>query len=164
MSKKIEEITIKKYPNRRLYDMSTSSYIALGDIKALVEQKAPFKVIDAKTGEDLTRQTLMQILLEEEQGGAPIFSAEMLSQMILMYGNAHRSALGPILGSSLKAFVAGADEMARQAALASIESQRGVEAAIEAGQAAWAELAKSQSLAVERMFGAWIQKPSGEKK
>lgn len=163
MSKKLEEITIKKYPNRRLYDMSTSSYIALCDIKALVGQKAPFKVIDAKNGEDLTRQTLMQILLEEEQGGAPIFTAEMLAQMISMYGSAHLSALGPILDSSLKAFVAGADEMAKQASLARIESQRGVEAAIEAGQAAWAELAKAQGLAVARMFGAWISKPGGEK-
>ena len=69
---------IKKYPNRRLYDTETSTYITLTDIKQLVMQSAPFVVRDAKSGDDLTRSILLQIILEEETGGVPIFSAPML--------------------------------------------------------------------------------------
>ena len=78
---------IKKYPNRRLYDTKTSSYITLVDVKELVLQHEDFQVVDAKTGEDLTRSILLQIILEEEAGGAPMFSSEMLSQMIRFYGS-----------------------------------------------------------------------------
>ena len=70
---------IKKYPNRRLYDTATSSYITLADVKKLVLQQVPFKVADAKSNEDLTRSILLQIILEEESSGAPMFSSDMLS-------------------------------------------------------------------------------------
>jgi polyhydroxyalkanoate synthesis repressor PhaR len=153
-----EETVIKKYPNRRLYDTSTSSYVTLEDVKRLVEAKEPVKVVDAKTGEDLTRQTLMQILLESEAAGAPIFSSEMLAQMISFYGNAHSSSLGPVLDSSLKAFVAGADEMAKRASAMKAGSQKQMEA-LSANQSAWGELAKAQQRAVADMFGAWLGKP-----
>ena len=75
-----EDRLIKKYPNRRLYDTQTSTYVTLTDIKGLVMANEIFKVIDAKTEEDLTRNILLQIILEEEAGGAPIFSSQMLSQ------------------------------------------------------------------------------------
>src|SRR6202008_2669550 len=65
---------IKKYPNRRLYDTKTSVYITLADVKKLVVEGAEFQVVDAKTGEDLTRSILLQIILEEEAAGAPMFS------------------------------------------------------------------------------------------
>lgn len=97
--------TIKKYPNRRLYDTQTSSYITLADVKALVLAHEAFLVVDAKSEEDLTRAILLQIILEEEAGGAPMFSSEMLSQMIRFYGSAMQSMMGWYLDSNMKAFV-----------------------------------------------------------
>ena len=79
---------IKKYPNRRLYDTETSAYITLTDVKKLVLENVEFRVEDAKTKEDLTRSILLQIILEEETAGAPMFSSDMLSQIIRFYGNA----------------------------------------------------------------------------
>ena len=73
---------IKKYPNRRLYDTKTSSYITLADVKQMVLKQEEFQVVDAKSGEDLTRQILLQIILDEESGGVPMFSSELLSQLI----------------------------------------------------------------------------------
>jgi len=80
--KKTAERLIKKYPNRRLYDTETSTYITLTDVKQLVLENEEFKVLDAKTSEDLTRSILLQIILEEESGGLPMFSSPMLSQII----------------------------------------------------------------------------------
>jgi polyhydroxyalkanoate synthesis repressor PhaR len=76
---------IKKYPNRRLYDTQTSAYITLADVKQLVLDSEDFKVVDAKSAADLTRSILLQIILEEEAGGAPLFSSVMLSQMMGSY-------------------------------------------------------------------------------
>jgi polyhydroxyalkanoate synthesis repressor PhaR len=73
--KKSSERLIKKYPNRRLYDTQTSSYITLSDVKQLVLDADEFTVVDAKTSEDLTRSILLQIILEEEAHGAPMFSS-----------------------------------------------------------------------------------------
>jgi polyhydroxyalkanoate synthesis repressor PhaR len=96
---------IKKYPNRRLYDTRTSTYITLADVKGLVLAHEEFQVVDAKTDEDLTRGILMQIILEEEASGTPMFSSEMLSQMIRFYGSAMQSMIGRYLDSNMKAFV-----------------------------------------------------------
>ena len=96
---------IKKYPNRRLYDTKTSAYITLGDVKDLVLNYEVFKVVDAKTSEDLTRSILLQIILEEETGGVPIFSTELLGQMIRFYGNAMQGMLGKYLENNIKIFV-----------------------------------------------------------
>ena len=73
---------IKKYPNRRLYDTETSTYITLAEVKQLVMEHHPFVVRDAKTNEDLTRSILLQIILEEEAGGAPMFSEAALANII----------------------------------------------------------------------------------
>lgn len=73
---------IKKYPNRRLYDTATSGYITLTDVRQMVVENTPFEVRDAKTNEELTRTILLQIILEEEAVGVPMFSNDMLSQMI----------------------------------------------------------------------------------
>src|SRR5207253_149138 len=79
---------IKKYPNRRLYDTETSAYITLAEVKDLVLQYKDFQVQDAKSGEDLTRAILLQIILEEESGGVPMFSSDMLANIIRYYGHA----------------------------------------------------------------------------
>lgn len=77
---------IKKYPNRRLYDTEVSSYITLEDVRNLVVQQIPIQVVDAKTEEDLTHTTLMQIIIESETKGPSIFSTDSLQQMIRLYG------------------------------------------------------------------------------
>jgi polyhydroxyalkanoate synthesis repressor PhaR len=95
---------IKKYPNRRLYDTRDSAYITLADVKQLVLNHDAFKVVDAKSGEDLTRSVLLQIILEEETGGAPMFTSELLAQMIRFYGNAMQGMMGKYLESNLHSF------------------------------------------------------------
>jgi polyhydroxyalkanoate synthesis repressor PhaR len=96
---------IKKYPNRRLYDTQTSTYITLADVKQLVLEQAEFQVVDAKTGEDLSRQILLQIILEEEQGGMPIFTPPVLAQIIRSYGNAMQGMMGSYLEKNVQAFI-----------------------------------------------------------
>src|SRR6202035_1216236 len=96
---------IKKYPNRRLYDTQTSTYITLSDVKQLVLENEEFKVLDAKTNEDLTRSILLQIILEEEGGGLPMFSSPMLSQIIRFYGHAMQGMMGTYLEKNIQAFI-----------------------------------------------------------
>ena len=95
---------IKKYPNRRLYDTKTSTYITLADVKKLVLEGQEFQVVDDKTKEDLTRSILLQIILEEENGGAPMFSSDVLTQFIRSYGNAMQGMLGPYLERNMQLF------------------------------------------------------------
>jgi len=95
---------IKKYPNRRLYDTETSAYITLADVKDLVLQYKDFQVQDAKTGEDLTRAILLQIILEEESGGVPMFSTAMLANIIRYYGHAMQGLMGSYLERSIHTF------------------------------------------------------------
>ncbi len=95
---------IKKYPNRRLYDTKTSSYITLADVKQMVLKQEEFQVVDAKSGDDLTRAILLQIILEEESGGMPLFSSELLSQLIRSYGNAMQGMMGSYLERNIRAF------------------------------------------------------------
>jgi polyhydroxyalkanoate synthesis repressor PhaR len=95
---------LKKYPNRRLYDTRTSSYITLVDVKAMVLAGEAFEVRDAKTAEDLTRSILLQIILEEESGGVPMFSTLMLEQLIRFYGHSMQGLMGTMLEKNLGAF------------------------------------------------------------
>ena len=95
---------IKKYPNRRLYDTETSTYITLAEVKDLVLQYKEFQVQDAKTGDDLTRSILLQIILEEESGGVPMFSQDMLANIIRYYGHAMQGLMGSYLERSIIAF------------------------------------------------------------
>ncbi|HEX8610476.1 MAG TPA: polyhydroxyalkanoate synthesis repressor PhaR [Telluria sp.] len=103
-AKKSTERLIKKYPNRRLYDTQTSSYITLTDVKQLVLDADEFTVIDAKSNEDLTRSILLQIILEEEANGAPMFSSGVLSQIIRYYGHAMQGMMGSYLEKNVQAF------------------------------------------------------------
>jgi len=96
---------LKKYPNRRLYDTRTSGYITLADVKKMVMAAEPFEVRDARSGEDLTRSILLQIILEEETDGVPIFSTQMLAQLIRFYGHAMQGMMGAYLEKNLQTFV-----------------------------------------------------------
>lgn len=104
-AKKTAERLIKKYPNRRLYDTQTSSYITLSDVKQLVLDNEEFTVVDAKSEEDLTRSILLQIILEEEANGSPMFSSGALSQIIRYYGHAMQGMMGSYLEKNIQAFI-----------------------------------------------------------
>lgn len=99
------ERIIKKYPNRRLYDTDTSSYITLAEIKQLVMDSEVFSVRDAKTGEDLTRSILLQIILEEEANGSPMFTAPVLSNVIRFYGHTMQGFMGGYLEKNMQALM-----------------------------------------------------------
>ena len=96
---------IKKYPNRRLYDTETSIYITLADVKKLVLDNIEFRVEDAKTKEDLTRSILLQIILEEESAGSPMFTSDVLSKIIRFYGNAMQGMMGGYLEKNIQTFM-----------------------------------------------------------
>ena len=95
---------IKKYPNRRLYDTRTSTYITLADVKQLVLGNEEFQVVDAKSGDDLTRAVLLQIILEEESGGSPMFTSDVLTQFIRSYGSAMQGMMGGYIERNLQLF------------------------------------------------------------
>ncbi len=97
---------IKKYPNRRLYDAEISSYITLEDVRQLVIDNEEFTVKDAKSGEDLTRSVLLQIISEHEERGQPMFSTTLLSQIIRFYGDSLQGLMGTYLERSMDTFLA----------------------------------------------------------
>ncbi len=102
---------IKKYPNRRLYDTTVSSYITLDDVKKLVMNQVIFRIQDAKTGEDITRSILLQIILEQEEDGNPIFSSEVLIQLIRFYGNTLQDIVSNYFERSLSLFAKQQDDL-----------------------------------------------------
>jgi len=99
------EHLIKKYPNRRLYNTSTSKYITLSDLKELIIGGALVKVIDSTDQTDLTRGVLLQIIIEAESAGEPIFSATMLQQLIRFYGSTHQRMFAQYMEDGMKMFV-----------------------------------------------------------
>jgi polyhydroxyalkanoate synthesis repressor PhaR len=97
-------VVIKKYANRRLYDTESSSYITLERLAEMVRQKREFKVVDAKTGEDITRSVLTQIIMDEESRGQTMLPVNFLRQLIGMYGDQMQSMLPQYLEASMDAF------------------------------------------------------------
>jgi polyhydroxyalkanoate synthesis repressor PhaR len=134
---------IKKYPNRRLYDTETSTYITLSDVRQLVMDSAHFVVVDAKTNDDLTRSILLQIILEEESGGAPMFTEAVLANIIRFYGNAMQSFMGAYLEKNVQGFMDLQVKMAEQAKGVSPEG--------------WAKLMNVQSPMMQGMMGNYVE-------
>ena len=134
---------IKKYPNRRLYDTDTSSYITLSEIKQLVMDSESFIVSDAKTGEDLTRSILLQIILEEEAGGAPMFTEAALANIIRFYGHAMQSFLGNYLEKNVQVFMDIQSKMGDQSKGLSPEM--------------WKEFMVMQSPLMQGMMGNYVE-------
>jgi polyhydroxyalkanoate synthesis repressor PhaR len=141
---------IKKYPNRRLYDTKTSSYITLADVKQMVHKQEEFQVVDAKSGDDLTRQILLQIILEEESQGVPMFSSDLLSQLIRSYGNAMQGMMGSYLERNIKAF------QDIQKALQE-QSQRMYGDNSRASQELWAQFMNLQGPAMQSLMQAYME-------
>ncbi len=95
---------IKKYQNRRLYDTGTSTYMVLDDVKRMIMDGDEIHVIDIKTNKDVTRNVLLQIVLDEEVNGVPNFSNDFLYENIRFYGKVFQSVLGPFLDHSVELF------------------------------------------------------------
>ena len=99
-----EPIIIKKYANRRLYNTDSSSYITLDHLGQMIREQRDFKVIDAKTGDDITRSVLTQIIMEEEGRGQTMLPVNFLRQLISMYGNSMSAMVPQYLEASMEAF------------------------------------------------------------
>lgn len=141
---------IKKYPNRRLYDTATSGYITLADVKKLVLEQVPFRVVDAKSNEDLTRSILLQIILEEESAGAPMFSSDMLSQIIRFYGNAMQGMMGTYLEKNIHTFM----EIQRRLQEQSL-GKLGENPMLNTD--AWSQFVKMQGPAIQGMMTSYLE-------
>jgi polyhydroxyalkanoate synthesis repressor PhaR len=141
---------IKKYPNRRLYDTETSSYITLVDVKRLVLEHVAFRVEDAKTHDDLTRSILLQIILEEESVGAPIFSSDVLSQIIRFYGNAMQGMMGSYLEKNIHTFIEIQKRLQDQS-----RQVYGENPMLSAD--AWSEFIKMQGPAIQGLMGHYLE-------
>jgi polyhydroxyalkanoate synthesis repressor PhaR len=141
---------IKKYPNRRLYDTRTSTYITLADVKELVLKHEEFRVVDAKSGDDLTRSILLQIILEEEAGGAPMFTSDLLAQMIRFYGNAMQGMMGQYLENNITAFADMQKKLQDQA-----KHLYGDNAAM--SKDLWSQFLNFQGPAMQSMMGTYVE-------
>ena len=104
MAKSGGKVTIKKYANRRLYDTESSAYITLDRLAEMVREGREFEVVDAKSGEDITRQVLTQIIVEEESRGSTMLPVNFLKQLIGLYGNSMQSAVPQYLEAAMDAF------------------------------------------------------------
>jgi polyhydroxyalkanoate synthesis repressor PhaR len=134
---------IKKYPNRRLYDTDTSTYITLTEVKQLVMDSEAFVVRDAKTNEDLTRSILLQIILEEEAGGAPMFTEAVLANIIRFYGKAMQGFMGSYLEKNVQAFTDIQTKLAEQSKTVTPE--------------AWAQFMNMQNPMMQGMMGSYTE-------
>jgi polyhydroxyalkanoate synthesis repressor PhaR len=141
---------IKKYPNRRLYDTETSSYITLADVKKLVLEHIDFRVEDAKTKEDLTRSILLQIILEEESAGAPMFSSDMLTQIIRFYGNAMQGMMGSYLEKNIQTFIEIQKKLQDQSR--QLYGQNPM-----LGSEAWSEFVRMQGPAIQGLMSHYLE-------
>ncbi len=139
---------IKKYPNRRLYDTQTSIYITLADVKQLVLDNQSFQVVDAKSGEDLTRSILLQIILEEETGGVPMFTSTMLEQIIRFYGDAMQGVMGSYLEKNIQAFMEIQNRLAEQS--------RSMYGNPQFGPEVWAQFMNVQTPMLQNMMNSYI--------
>lgn len=104
MVRSSDKVTIKKYANRRLYDTESSAYITLDRLAEMVREGREFEVVDAKTGEDITRQVLTQIIVDEEARGSTMLPVNFLKQLIGLYGNSMQGMVPQYLEAAMDAF------------------------------------------------------------
>lgn len=148
MRKRNEQRVIKKYPNRRLYDTQTSSYITLADVKQMVLANEVFEVVDVKSNDNLTRSILLQIILEEEAGGIPMFSSTVLSQIIRSYGNAMQGMLGSYLEKNMQAFAEIQSNLTSQSQAVTDQT---------VSNEAWQQMLSMQAPLMQGMMGNYIE-------
>jgi polyhydroxyalkanoate synthesis repressor PhaR len=148
----MEKRVIKKYPNRRLYDTTTSCYITLADVKQLVLDGIDIAIQDAKTNEDLTRSVLLQIILEEEAGGMPMFSYDVLTQIIRFYGHAMQGLMGNYLEKNMQLFAEMQSRLQDQT-----KSTLGADNPMFSNANLWGEFMKFQGPAIQNMMGNYLE-------
>ena len=148
---------IKKYPNRRLYDTATSGYITLTDVRQMVVENTPFEVRDAKTNEELTRTILLQIILEEEAVGVPMFSNDMLSQMIRFYGGAMQGVVGGLFEQNVRAFTEFQKNIAEKGG--TLIGSAGADGG-PAGSEVWQQFMQLQAPAMQGVMGNYLEQSS----
>ena len=148
MRRRDEQHIIKKYPNRRLYDTQTSTYITLADVKQMVLAHDTFRVVDAKTNDDLTRSIMLQIILEEENEGVSLFTTEMLAQIISSYGNVMQGMLGSYLEKNMQAF---ADIQSDLAGGAQTDAEQKIDSEV------WQQLLAMQAPMMQGMMSNYIE-------
>src|SRR3954465_12842844 len=148
-AKKMSQRLIKKYPNRRLYDTQTSSYITLADVKQLVLDNEEFTVIDAKSEDELTHSILLQIILEEEANGTPMFSSSALSQIIRYYGHAMQGMMGSYIEKNIQAFIDIQNKLA--------ESSKGFYEGKPFSQEMWTQFMNVQGPMMQGMMSNYIE-------
>lgn len=105
MSSETSERIIKRYSNRRLYDTAISRYITFEDVRKLVKEEIRFRIMDARSEEDLTRNILLQLILEQEEKGQAIFSTEMLQLFVRTYGETMQGLMAVYISESLEIFI-----------------------------------------------------------
>ena len=149
MRRRDEQHIIKKYPNRRLYDTQTSTYITLADVKQMVLAHDTFRVVDAKTNDDLTRSIMLQIILEEENEGVSLFTTEMLAQIIRSYGNVMQGMLGSYLEKNMQAFADIQSDLA--------ESGEKTDAQQQIDSEVWQQLLAIQTPMMQGMMSTYIK-------
>ena len=142
VSRKTQRV-IKKYPNRRLYDTDTSTYITLSEVRQLVMDCEPFMVSDAKSGEDLTRSILLQIILEQEANGSPMFTAPVLSNIIRFYGHTMQGFMGGYLEKNMQTLMEVQAHLREQSKALTPE--------------AWSQFMKAQSPVLQGMMGGSLE-------
>ena len=137
------ERIIKKYANRRLYDAQASRHVTLEEVRALIAAGESIKVIDDRTGDDITRSVLMQIIAEQEQSGGPLFTTNVLEQLIRFYGDDMQGFLRSYLEESIATFVR--QQRSLQGEMMKLMT--------EAPMAAFSELARQNVALWERLAG-----------
>jgi len=153
------ERIIKKYPNRRLYDTEVSRYITLADVRGLVMDRVSFKVVDAANESDITRAILLQIMLEEETGGEPLFSASMLAQIIRFYGGTLQGMFARYLESSLDLFARQQQDVAKALTETPFEAMTRM---TQANVQIWADMQQELMRAAGFPIGGERKGPEGE--
>jgi polyhydroxyalkanoate synthesis repressor PhaR len=141
---------IRKYPNRRLYDVANDGYITLADVKQLVLKNIAFRVVDAKSGADLTRTILLQIILEEESGATPMFSAEMLAEIVRLHGSAQQTMVGAYMEENVNTFLG----IQRKLQESATSSQGGT---VQFTPDLWRQLLQLQAPAMQAMLGSFLE-------
>ena len=153
-----QERLIKKYANRRLYDASQSRHITLDDIRGLIVKGEKIKVVEDKTGTDITRHILLQVIAEQEQFGRPILSTAVLESIIRFYGNAMQGFLASFLEKSIETFLHQQDNLQQQ--ISKIVSSAPIATMADLTRSNLEALAKMQESMLSALLPSKREKPS----
>jgi polyhydroxyalkanoate synthesis repressor PhaR len=154
------ERLIKKYANRRLYDASQSRHITLADIRALIVKGERVRVVEDKTGEDITRHILLQVIAEQEQFGRPILSTKVLEAIVRVYGNGMQGMLASFLERSIEIFLV--QQEALQAQISKVVANTPLSSVADAARSNLEAWSKLQDNMLKAFLGRRSDSPRGE--